>query len=45
MLTNFENSYTGKLSNKFLEKQLLNIPPHLTCPYTTLLHVCAQKSQ
>jgi len=29
MLTNFQNSFTGRLSGKFATNSYLNIPPHL----------------
>ena len=29
MLTNFQNSFTGKLIGKFATNSYLNIPPHL----------------
>jgi len=34
MLTNFQNFCTDRLSSKRLEKQYLNIPPHLKCNVT-----------
>jgi len=36
MLTNFQNSFTDRLSSKVLAKKLLNIPPHLEHIPTTL---------
>ena len=30
MLTDFQNSFTGRLSGKFVTNSHLNIPPHLT---------------
>ena len=29
MLTDFQNSFTGRLTGKFETKSYLNIPPHL----------------
>jgi len=29
MLTDFQNSFTSRLSSKFAVKQSLNIPPHI----------------
>ena len=29
MLTDFQNSFTGRLNGKFATKSYLNIPPHL----------------
>ena len=29
MLTDFRNSFTGRLSGKFATKSFINIPPHL----------------
>jgi len=31
MVTDFQNSFTGRLSSKFLTKLCLNVPPHLKC--------------
>ena len=44
MLTNFQNSFTFRLTGKFATNSYLNIPPHLkTCRYTTLWNIYVQK--
>jgi len=34
MLTDFQNSFTGRFTSKFTTKPLLIIPPHLNCVTT-----------
>jgi len=34
MLTDFQNSFTARLSGKHIMKESLNIPPHLICVAT-----------
>jgi len=43
MLTNFQNSFTDRLSGKFATKSYLNIPPHLTYVATLPLKYEYQK--
>ena len=34
MLTDFQNSFAGRLTGKFATNSYLNIPPHLKCVAT-----------
>jgi len=49
MLTDFQNSFTGRLTGKFATKSYLNIPPHLkyvaTLPYEIWMSENWQQSE
>ena len=45
MLTDFQNSFTGRLTGKFATNSYLNIPPHLKYVATLLLWFLILKSR
>jgi len=45
MLTDFRNSFTGRLIGKFATNSYLNIRPHHKCDYTTLWHTNVRKKR
>jgi len=43
MLTDFQNSFTGRLTGKFATNSYLNIPPHLKRVTTPLVkYICSK---
>ena len=45
MLTDFQNSFTGRLSGKFATKSYLNIPPHLNVSLHYLVKYLCSKNR
>ena len=45
MLTNFQNSFTDRLSSKFLVTRLLNIQPHIKCVTTLPCEIVVFKNR
>jgi len=44
MLTDFQNSFTDRLSSKFAIKSSLTIPPHLNCVTRLLCEISVLKN-
>jgi len=44
MLTDFQNSFTGRLTGTFATNSYLNIPPHLKRVATLLCEICMFKT-
>ena len=42
MSTDFQNSFTGRLTGKFATKSYLNIPPHLNYVATLVKYLCSK---